>query len=332
MVKFCVCRASDSRLGKSRWDSAKALRSQAVLAILCGLLVACTANRPRIVLNEDGLYTKSDSGSFAAFTARYDALRNAAKEGIVDSTKAPTAAQATALVKSGTAIAYELCSSFFRTAGTEQQYLLFSRDVVAIVGTLATGVLGATNAGAAATGWVGVGSGAALSGISIYSRNFLFSEDNVQAVQNLVLGAMSEATARALERNNYDFDTAVVAIMDVQSVCEVQHILSLVRQSINAAQPKATVSPDGARIRVDVPVQVVAGVPGTPAGSALRSFLAAVGQNAAERQGRQALVEQINTDLGLPPTSAFVIANENTAEGLARISLVWTEAKRRRGL
>jgi hypothetical protein len=44
--------------------------------------------------------------------------------------------------------------------------------------------------------------------------------------------------------------------MDVQSVCEVQNILALVRQSINSAQPMATISSSG-RIDVGVPLQIV---------------------------------------------------------------------------
>jgi hypothetical protein len=130
--------------------------------------------------------------------------------------------------------------------------------VIGVVGTIATGVLGATHASPAATAWLGLGSAAALSTISIYARNFLFSEDNVQAVQNLTLTAMSAATDAALspKRNPYDFLTAVQAIMDVQSVCEVQNILSLVRQSLNAAQPTASPSFSG-RITVSVPPQQV---------------------------------------------------------------------------
>jgi hypothetical protein len=223
------------------------------------LLSSCTANQPKIVVDEAGLKNTTNSGSFAALNAKYEALRKATSEGKATlDNNTPIAAAAYDLVKAGTSVAYQQCSTFFKTAGTEQQYLLFSRDVIGVVGTIATGVLGATHASPAATAWLGLGSAAALSTISIYARNFLFSEDNVQAVQNLTLTAMSAATDAALspKRNPYDFLTAVQAIMDVQSVCEVQNILSLVRQSLNAAQPTASPSFSG-RITVSVPPQQV---------------------------------------------------------------------------
>jgi hypothetical protein len=242
-------------------------------ATLAGLalLSCCTAIQPKIVVDETGLKNTAEDGSVAVLGTKYNALRKATNEGkskLDDNT--PIAVAASDLVKAGASVAYQQCSSFFKTAGTEQQILLFTRDAIGVVGTIATGVLGATHASPAATAWLGLGSGAALSTISIYSRNFLFSEDNVQAVQNLTLAAMSAATQVALSpsRDPYDFLTAVQAIMDVQSVCEVQNILSLVRQSINAGQPVPTPSTAGSpsgRIAVGVPVQTVNLRPATAA-------------------------------------------------------------------
>jgi hypothetical protein len=160
------------------------------------------------------------------------------------------------LTAEGASLSYQLCSSFFKTAGTEQQWLLFSRDVIAVIGTLTTGILGATHASPAATAWVGIGSGAALSGISIYARNFLFSEDNVQAVQDLTLKAMAAQTAATLKLakekgNDYSFFDSVRDIMNIQAVCEVQNILSLVRNSIRQASLETTRS-SGNQITTDV--------------------------------------------------------------------------------
>jgi hypothetical protein len=191
-----------------------------------GSLVACTANRPKIVVDENGPQYPNGAGSFAIFQQHYENLKALQ---ISQNDPAQIRASANALVREASSLAYQLWGSFFKTAGTEQQYLLFGRDLIGVAGTLTTGILGATNAGSAAIGAVGIGSTAALSAISIYARNFLFSEDNVQAVQNLTLNAMSAATATAVKRTDYDFFTAVQAIMDVQSVCEVQSILALVR-------------------------------------------------------------------------------------------------------
>jgi hypothetical protein len=214
--------------------------------------VACTANRPKIVVDENGTQYPNGTGSFAVFQQHYQNLYTLQISENPD--PAQIRASANAVVREGSSLAYQLCGSFFKTAGTEQQYLLFGRDLIGVAGTLTTGILGLAHAGSTAVGAVGIGSTAALSGISIYARNFLFSEDNVQAVQNLTLNAMSAATATALKRTDYDFFTAVQAIMDVQSVCEVQSILALVRQSINQAKPQV-VPGNNNRIAVEVPPQ-----------------------------------------------------------------------------
>jgi hypothetical protein len=143
--------------------------------------------------------------------------------------------------------------------------------VIGVLGTFATGVLAATHSSPAATAGVGIGSGALLSGISAYSRNFLFSEDNVQAVQDLTLKAMTAQTtaslARAKAAADYSFFDAVKDIMDIQAICEVQKILSLVRNSIGQAEPVTTVSPGG-HLSTDVGPQralTISGVNALPA-------------------------------------------------------------------
>jgi hypothetical protein len=266
-------------------------------ALVIGSLVACTANRPKIVVDENGPQYPNGLGSFAIFEQHYQNLYKLQISENPDAAK--IRASAITLVKEGTGLAYQLCGSFFKTAGTEQQYLLFARDLIGVAGTLATGILGATHASPGAIGAVGIGSGAALSGISIYARNFLFSEDNVQAVQNLTLTAMSAASAGALQRTDYDFFTAVQAIMDVQSVCEVQSILSLVRQSINQAQPQAVILDN--RISVKVPPQQPIPISRTSAALCLRGLLNTGSE--ATRAANEAAIRKEMTALGVPQMS-----------------------------
>jgi hypothetical protein len=260
-------------------------------------LMACTANRPKIVVDENGPQYPNGSGSFAIFQQHYQSLYMLQ---LKNDDPAKIRASAKALVGEGTGLAYQLCGSFFKTAGTEQQYLLFGRDLIGVAGTLATGILGATHAGADATAAVGIGSGAALSLISIYAKNFLFSEDNVQAVQNLTLSAMSAATKIAVQRDDYDFFSAVQAIMDVQSVCEVQSILSLVRQSINQAQPEAAA--ENNRISVKVPPQQALPISRTSAAVCLRGLLTN-GSEAVRAANETAILKEMAA-LGVPPMSA----------------------------
>jgi hypothetical protein len=108
---------------------------------------------------------------------------------------------------------------------------------------VATGIIGATGGSATAVAWIGLSTAAGVTGINLYERNFLFSENNVKAVEELTLkalGAARDAAISADRANAYDFPSAVSALMDIQGVCEVQNILDMVRKSINNAQPFAT--------------------------------------------------------------------------------------------
>ena len=222
------------------------------------VLPGCSANAPKIVVNESGVSNEDTSSpsTINLFNEHYRELydRNFGTKLSAAAKQAGNSRNIVAilpldLTKEGASLSYQLCSSFFKKAGTEQQYLLFSRDLVGVLGTLATGVLGATYSNPAATAAVGLTSGALLSGISTYSRNFLFSEDNVQAVQDLTLKAMTAQTtatlARASSTADYSLFDSVKDIMDIQSICEVQKILSLVRNSIRQAEPVSTVAPGG---------------------------------------------------------------------------------------
>ncbi|MBN9091420.1 MAG: hypothetical protein J0J01_31260 [Reyranella sp.] len=149
------------------------------------------------------------------------------------------------MVKVGVELEYQLCADFFRTGGKDQQWLLFGKDFLAVAGTLTTGILGAVGAAtgganASAIAWTGLAAAGGVSFINLYARNFLFSEDNIQAVQDLTLKAVDAARREALSDARlatYSFATAITALTDVQSQCEVQNILVLVRKSLNLARP-----------------------------------------------------------------------------------------------
>jgi hypothetical protein len=122
-----------------------------------GLLAVagCAASAPKIVLTEQGVANANTNTQSAinAFNGHYVALYNASFPTSVtssgeqsgSSSQANLPEQARQLTREGAQLSKQFCLSFFKKAGTEQQYLLFSRDVIGVIGTLATGVLGATH-------------------------------------------------------------------------------------------------------------------------------------------------------------------------------------------
>jgi hypothetical protein len=102
---------------------------------------------------------------------------------------------------------------------------------------------------------------------------------------------MTAQTTASLElankRANYSFFDAVKDIMDIQAICEVQKILSLVRNSIHQAQPVTTRAPGG-QLSTDVGPQralIISGVNALPAAAFLQ---------AQDIRAVQAAVQRVN--------------------------------------
>jgi hypothetical protein len=205
--------------------AARAWSPALVAAVL--QFTAC-AVEPSTVVTESGPVSsapETESSSFGVFRKRY--------EDLVKDQASPE--KAFAVVEAGTQLEYQLCSSFFLTAGRQQQVLLFSKNLIAFLAATAAGALGAAHADPSAIAWIGLGGAGAVTAANIYARNFLFSEDNVEAVQSLTLRALALARDAALavdRRSSYTFPSAISTIMDVQAICEVQHIINLSRDAI----------------------------------------------------------------------------------------------------
>ncbi len=199
-------------------------------------VTGCGFEGPSPIVSASGMTAPAGAGTTAIFRSAFDA-----------SYANPTDSQAAArMVKVGAELQYQLCRDFFRSAGKEQQWLLFGKDFLAVAGTLTTGILGAVSVASGGAGnataiaWTGLGTAAGVSTINLYARNFLFSEDNVGAVQKLTLDAVSTARTAAFSEErlaSYDFASGISALIDIQAQCEVQNILNLVRDAIGIARP-----------------------------------------------------------------------------------------------
>lgn len=213
-----------------------------VCALALGV-TGCGFQGPSPIVSASGMTAPPGGGTTEVFRRAFDAsYQNAI------SSNPPDPRLAAHMVRVGADLQYQLCKDFFRSAGKEQQWLLFGKDFLAVAGTLATGILGAVSVASGGVGnataiaWTGLGTAAGVSTINLYARNFLFSEDNVGAVQKLTLDAVSAARQAALsgERiSTYEFSSGISALIDIQAQCEVHNILDLVRKAIGIARPYA---------------------------------------------------------------------------------------------
>lgn len=176
-------------------------------------------------------------------------VRIVTSEGAVGSTvtgwttkfvEAETASQATPedttkaalMLNRGFSLVKANCSSFFDSAGNTQRWIIFARDTVAAVGTLATAVMALHHAGGNAVANVAFATGATVTGLDLYTRNFLFAAENIDSVRDLVLRALDVHSAAVLQIGSMPYGSVLTALMDNQNICAPTHINALAKEAI----------------------------------------------------------------------------------------------------
>lgn len=237
-----------------------------VLALLSG---CATTRGPAKVLSSTGHYVTADHGVAAAFKVaadRAEACRERDEQIAPDNPSgkgkpAPanppavaenrgghcaggTTAAAKEMLRTGYALIYANCNDFFSSAGKTQKWLIFSRDVVGAVGTLATAVLALHEASDNAVANVGLATGAAFSGMDIYTRNFLFSAENVDSVRELILKALDVHRLGVAPLPDESYESATLTLLDNQNICTPMSITALVREAIKKGDVVASTNSD----------------------------------------------------------------------------------------
>ena len=190
------------------------MKSALLIGVAALSLAGCALRGPGSIVGPSGP-SQVGTGTIDLFANSYTAAATVASSGEDESVAAYR------MVSIGSELQYQLCLDFFRTAGKEQQWLLFGKDFLGTAGTIAAGILGASGGSGAAIAWVGLSAGAGVAGINIYERNFLFSENNVQAVQDLTLKAVSVVRQQVLaedRRSAYTSIRALTALANVYAV------------------------------------------------------------------------------------------------------------------
>lgn len=207
-------------------------------------------NQP-VIRSNGPVDENSAKGPAKAFIARESAAREFKNATVVPASHSEAAR---AMMTSGFALVRANCYDFFNSAGKNQQWLLFSRDSVAAVGTLAAGVIGLRGGHANAAGNIALLTGATFSGMDIYTKNFLFSAENISAVNELIIKALDTHSAAIDPMQVLTYDDASDAIYDNQSICAPMKIAALSREAIQkgVVVPVATTqASDGVDAAID---------------------------------------------------------------------------------
>lgn len=184
-----------------------------------------------------------------------DAQKGLAKS-FVDSESKSFADQSNAelaetMLSDGFDLVYGNCSEFFSSAGETQKWVIVARDAIGVIGTLGTSVLALHNGSKNAVANLALGTGLSFSALDIYTKNFLFSAENIDSVRTLVTNALSAHKKVVLTQTPFTYQSATIQILDTQDICTPAAISALARAAIKKGDVAASVtgSGDGTSVR-----------------------------------------------------------------------------------
>lgn len=155
-----------------------------------------------------------------------------------------------AFLRSGTMLVYTRCGDFFQRMGRNQGRSRVTRDYIAPVVALLTGIVTLHDFGGDSDSEQNIiealtlGSNFATAGLDIHDRHFLFGADNIDSVREMTLNSLSKHRVAVMERDLDSLDDAVEHLVDNQTICTPPHILRLARQAIANSKPQ-TVDTEG---------------------------------------------------------------------------------------
>jgi hypothetical protein len=180
--------------------------------------------------------TTPDSGLISAFVASHKASFEARTD----------AQKAKAYLDDGFTLIHGNCKAYFQSAGESQKWLGVTRDVIVTVGTIGSALLALHSGSQTAAGNLALFTGLSNAGIDIYTKNFLFSAENIGSVETLVLSALAthKAGVYGLE-DQATYQWATSQILDNQSYCLNAKIAELARDAIKNGRLEAAATSSG---------------------------------------------------------------------------------------
>lgn len=210
-----------------------------LLSATC-LMTACAATpEPGPLISARGVVPRTGSGYTGDLFARF---QRAASELSEESGEADTGP----FLQSGFALAYADCDAFFRGTGRDQRSARVVRDTIAPLVALLTGIVALRDFGEGREErlltTLSLWSSVSTAGFDLYDRHFLFGAENVDAVRELILNALTVHSAAVFAEPPTSFEDAAVQIMDNATICTPPHILRLVREAIRNGELEPTIT------------------------------------------------------------------------------------------
>lgn len=182
--------------------------------------------------------------------ARSESLTDNFRLAVDDAVKdGATPQQVERMIDTGVLLVRTNCDDFFRRMGAIQRDSRISRDMIAPVVAVLSGLVALQGFSGGKTDnylqALSVGSTAAIAGIDIVDRHFLFGADNIHSVEQLTFRALNAHQRGIAQNGPYSFEGAVLQLIDHQVICTPASILDLTKRAITAGDVEPRPSSGG---------------------------------------------------------------------------------------
>jgi hypothetical protein len=140
-----------------------------------------------------------------------------------------------AMLRTGFALIDHTCSEYFTSAGRSQTWLIAAKDTIGVLSSLSTGAIALKDGSDDSVAAIAFGSNALNSGLDVYTRNYLFGADNIEAVRTLTFGALEAHRAGIRAKAPSTYDEAGVALIHNQNYCQPRKIAEMTRKAISTS-------------------------------------------------------------------------------------------------
>lgn len=182
--------------------------------------------------------------------ARSESLTDNFRLAVDDAVKdGATPQQVQRMIDTGVLLVRTNCDDFFRRMGAIQRDSRISRDMIAPVVAVLSGLVALQGFSGGKTDSylqaLSVGSTAAIAGIDIIDRHFLFGADNIHSVEQLTFRALNAHQRGIAQNGPHTFEGAVLQLIDHQVICTPASILDLTKRAITAGDVEPRFSSGG---------------------------------------------------------------------------------------
>lgn len=203
------------------------VRQAGVVGCACALLAGCASAGAGPIINRYGpVDNTATTGAALRFKTSADLAVKAGS----------TTELRRAMLDDGFALISASCSDFFESSGRRQSWVITSKDAINVLSTLATGAVALRNGSDDTVAAIAFGSSAAYAGLDLYTRNYLFGVENIDAVRELTMRAIDTHQTAVAAKGPETYTEVLQALLDDQNYCAPRKIASQVREAIKGGK------------------------------------------------------------------------------------------------